>query len=101
MNDKLPIKYHIGIWKTLHGYPTRNDVLYELYVYVSKKITDEFSEQTLNGIWYDQEGAANWKGTVYETHINDMMSDGTFKKVRTEEKSGKEWYTINKKELWM
>jgi len=99
--DKLPVKYQINIWKTLPNYPTREDVLFELYMYISKKKSDEFSEQTLNGIWYDAGGVANWKGTAHESRINEMMTDGTFGKVRTEEKSGKSWFKIAKTESWM
>ena len=100
-NNKLPIKYQISIWKTLPAYPTRADVLFELYTYIGKKSTDEFSEQTLNGIWCDATGVANWRGTIFETRINDMMNDGTFEKTRTEEKSGKDWFKIAKLESWM
>lgn len=99
--DKLPVKYLISIWKTLPGYPTREDVLFEVHQYISKKTSDEFSEQTLNGIWYDTGGVANWRGTMYETRINEMMSDGTFEKTRTEEKTGKDWFKIAKPESWM
>lgn len=99
--DKLPVKYHISIWKTLPDYPTRTDILFEIYTYISKKTSDEFSEQTLNGIWYDQGGVANWRDTIFETRINEMMADGTFEKTRTEDKSGKEWFKIAKLESWM
>ncbi len=91
--DKVPCKYLLGMWKTRHGYPTKMDVLYELYVYVIKNMkAQEFSEQTFNGIWCDATGVASWKGTKHEKHINEMLSDGTFEKTR--ESGGKTWYKI-------
>lgn len=98
--DKLPIKYHIGVWKTLPGYPSKQDVLYEITAYMERKSMTEFSEQTLNGIWYDQQGVANWAGTAHEEVVNSMIESGTIKVSRVED-SGKEWYTIAKKQEWM
>ena len=93
--DKLPIKYSLSIWKSLPKYPTREDVLYELSLYMEKNLSGgEFSEQTFNGIWYDHQNTApNWKGTKIEDRLNEMFKDGTFKKTRTQ--GDKTWFKIN------
>lgn len=92
---KLPIKYQIGIWKTLPNYPTKNDILYELQVHVSKMKTGEFSEQTFNGIWYDEGGVANWRGTKIEAHLESIINDSAIvEQTKCDEKTGKQWYKI-------
>lgn len=94
--DKIPVKYSMSIWKTLPKYPTREDVLYELMLYMEKNLSGgEFSEQTFNGIWYDHLlTEPNWKGTKIEERLNEMFSDGTFE--HTKDKGDKAWYKITK-----
>lgn len=83
----------MNIWKTLPKYPTREDVLYELCMYVEKNLANkEFSELTFNGIWYDTGGVANWKGTRIEEHINEMFANGTF--VMSRDQNGKTWFKV-------
>lgn len=49
MTDNTPIKYHLGMWKSLPGYPTDSDFLFEVISYLEKNSkTGEFSELTLN-----------------------------------------------------
>ena len=92
--DKVPFKYLLNMWKTTLVYPTKLDTLYELYVYVLKNMKNqEFSEQTFNGIWCDQSGVANWKGSLVEPYLDEMLKDGTF--VKTKESGGKTWYKID------
>lgn len=91
--EKTPFRYLLGMWKGRSNYPTKTDVLYELYVYVLKNMKNqEFSEQTFNGIWCDATGVANWKDSPHEPHINNLLKDGTFEKTR--ESGGKIWYKI-------
>jgi len=90
--DRLPIKYHVGVWKTLPKYPNRMDVLYEVYSYMSRKGMDKFSELTLNGIWNDQDGVANWRGGPIEAVVDELFSNGTFEKI--DDESDKNWYRI-------
>lgn len=93
-NDKVPFKYLLNLWKSRPNYPTKLDVLYEVYSYVLKNMKgQEFSEQTFNSIWPDSSGVANWKGTPIEPHLNEMLSDGTF--VKTKESGDKQWYRID------
>lgn len=97
--NRLPVKYLVGVWKTLPGYPTKEDVLYELANYIQRKVKGgEFSEQTFNGIWCDQSGVANWKNTQIEKHLNSMISGGTFEK--TKDSGDKIWYRIKDTALW-
>ncbi len=89
--ENVPVKYTMGIYKALPIYPTKNDVFYEIYSYLFKNKKTEFSEQTLNSIWFDTHGSGNWKGTAVETHFNELVAD-TFKE--TKNASGKVWYSI-------
>lgn len=100
VKDMLPIKYLVGVWKTLPGYPTSEDVLYEICHYMNRKGMTDFSELTFNGIWYDTTGVANWKGTDVEARLNEMMSDGTFLVNRTDA-NGKNWYEIKGEIPWL
>ena len=97
MNQELtPVKYLLGMWKTMPGYPTKLDTLYEIYNFLYKNEKKEFSEQTLNGIWYDEKGVANWKGTRRELWVKELISDGAIVVSRTEQFKGedKDWYRI-------
>ena len=60
--NKLKMKYLLGIWKDLPGYPTEEDVLYELNSYLVKdgRPDGEFSEHTFNS--FLPEG---WKEEAY------------------------------------
>lgn len=92
-NDNVPFKYLLSMWKTMPNYPTKLDVLYELYSHIVKNMKNsEFSEQTFNAIWYDQSGVANWKGTAIESKLNEMFADGTF--VKSRDVGEKSWYKI-------
>ena len=88
--NKLKMKYLLGIWKDLPGYPTEEDVLYELNSYLVKdgRPDGEFSEQTFNS--FLPEG---WKEEAYGELIDQMFEKGTIEK--TEKTSaGKVWYKI-------
>jgi hypothetical protein len=51
MTDNTPIKYHLGMWKSLPSYPTETDFLFEVISYLEKNSkTGEFTELTLNSI---------------------------------------------------
>lgn len=94
--ENIPVKYTLGMWKTLPQYPTKLDVLYEIYNYSFRQEKAEFSEQTFNSIWYDEKGSGNWKGTKIEILVKDLIKDGTIKEAK---KTGdKVWYTLNNKQ---
>lgn len=92
--ENIPIKYTLNMWKSLPGYPTKLDVLYEIYNYVHKNEKKEFSELTLNAFWFDDKGVGNWRGTKKETYVNELMKEGTIKETR-KDKSEKSWYVID------
>lgn len=93
--ENIPIKYTLGMWKSLPQYPTKLDVLYEIYNHGFKNDKPEFSEQTLNSLWFDEKGAGNWKGTRKETFFNELLKDGT---ITESKKTGdKAWYVIEDK----
>ena len=90
--ENIPIKYTMNIWKSLPVYPTKMDVLFEIYSYLFKNSKTEFSEQTLNSIWYDSTGSGNWRGTSTELHFNELIRDN-FKE--TKNVNGKSWFSID------
>lgn len=100
MEELTPIKYLVGVWKTLPGYPTREDVQYEIMQHMRRKRMSDFSEQTLNGVWYDQAGVACWRGTEHERLVLEMMEDGTFGRVRIDQ-AGKQWYDLGGGPEWV
>lgn len=93
--DNVPIKYQMSIWKGLKGYPTKNDVLYEIYSYLFKNSKTEFSEQTLNSLWFDEKGVGNWRGTTYEKHFIDLLKDLIIRESKTV--NDKSWFIIDEK----
>jgi hypothetical protein len=93
--ENIPVKYSMNIWKSLPGYPTKLDVLYEIYSHLFKNSKSEFSEQTLNGIWFDDKGVANWRGTKYEHYFIELQKDSTIRESKNIK--GKSWMIIEEK----
>lgn len=93
--EKIPLKYTLGIWKSTKTYPTKMDVLYEVYEYLNKSNKTEFSEQTLNSVWFDQSGSGNWKDTIKQVFFNELITDGTF--IESKNTGDKIWYKIEEK----
>jgi hypothetical protein len=91
--ENIPVKYTMNIWKSLPVYPTKNDVLFEIYSYLFKNSKTEFSEQTLNAIWFDDKGSGNWKGTKYEYFFVELQKDSVFKEIKNV--NGKSWLVID------
>jgi len=76
---KVPVKYSLGLWKTLPSYPTRQDVIYEIHVWMTKNERIDFTEQNMNWV-FDVNGQPTWVGTKIEEHFRGMINDGTIKK---------------------
>jgi hypothetical protein len=91
--DNVPVKYTLGIWKSLPVYPTKLDVLYEIYAFMFKSGKTEFSEQTLNSLWLDAKGVGNWKGTKYEHFFIELRKDSTIKEIK--KVGDKSWLVID------
>jgi len=70
--DNTPIKYHLSMWKSLPGYPTENDFLFEVLSYLEKNSkTGEFTEATLNSAI-----GPKWKDT-HEQVFKALLESGT------------------------
>jgi len=84
--ENIPIKYHLSMWKSLPGYPTGQDFLYEVLSYLEKNAkTQDFSEQTLNyAIGQD------WR-TTHEKIFNDLVAAGT---IETDMRGEKKIYKV-------
>jgi hypothetical protein len=91
--ENIAVKYTMGIHKSLPIYPTKMDVLFEIYSHLFKNSKTEFSEQTLNSIWFDEKGSGNWKGTKYEYHFIELQKDSIIKEVKNT--NGKSWLIID------
>jgi hypothetical protein len=76
--NKIPVKYSLGLWKTLPAYPTRQDVIYEIHVWMTKNKRIDFTEKNMDCI-FDVNGNPTWVGTKIEDHFRAMLKDGTIK----------------------
>lgn len=88
--NKLKMKYLLGVWKDLPGYPKEEDLIYELNSYLLKdgRPDGEFTEQTFNSFL-----PSDWKKSRHGEIIKDLIERGEIEK--TEKTSGsKEWYKI-------
>lgn len=88
--NKIKMKYHMGVWKELPEYPTYEDIIYELNLYLIKdgRPDGDFTEQTFNSFL-----PSGWISTQHGSVIKKMIEEGIFEK--TERTSGgKSWYKI-------
>ena len=88
--NKLKMKYLLGVWKDLPGYPKEEDLIYELNSYLVKdgRPDGEFTEQTFNSFL-----PSDWKKNDHGKIIESLIERGEIEK--TEKTSGgKEWYKI-------
>ena len=81
----------MGVWKNLSNYPSKEDIVYEISLYLlkDKRPNGEFSSQTLNSIF-----GSKWEGESHGQVIKKMIADGDFietKKIT----ASKIWYKIN------
>ena len=88
--NKVKMKYHMGIWKELSGYPTREDLIFELNSYLVRdsRPQGEFSIQTFNSFL-----PSDWEEKEFGTIVKSLISDGTFEPQKKNQK-GKEFYKI-------
>ena len=86
----VEFKYSMNLWKTLPGYPTSRDVIYEISSYLVKdgRPNGEFTEQTFNSIF-----GKDWESTEVGYVVKKMMSSGDLEKSERNT-SGKDWYKI-------
>jgi hypothetical protein len=72
---RIKFKYLMNLWKTLPHYPTKEDVVYELSVYLLKdgRPNGEFTSQTFNSAFGN-----GWQETKHGSLIETMIKDGDF-----------------------
>jgi hypothetical protein len=91
--NRIKFKYILGLWKTMPEYPTKEDVLYEISIYMvkEKRLNHEISEQTFNSIF-----GHNWQKSKHFNAIETMICDGDLTEIIKSPKAGsKKWYKIN------
>jgi len=73
--EKIKFKYLMNLWKTLPGYPTKEDIIYELSVYLVKdgRPNGEFTTQTFNSAFGNE-----WQESKHGSVIDSMIKDGDF-----------------------
>lgn len=88
--NKTKMKYLLGIWKELPEYPTEEDVIYELNLYLIKdgRPDGDFSDQTFNSFL-----PPNWEKQKFGELVKKLTETGVFEK--SEKTLGnKNWYKI-------
>jgi hypothetical protein len=80
----------MNLWRTMSNYPTKEDAIYELSVYLVKdgRPNGSFSEQTLRAPF-----GSDWESTKYKQIIDEMIETGELE-VDTKKVSAKTWYKI-------
>lgn len=88
--NKVKLKYLMNLWKSLPDYPTEEDIVYELSVYLAKdgRPNGEFTRQTFNSAF-----GADWSESHYGSVIEKMIKNGDFIETGSV-KSGKTKYRI-------
>ncbi len=80
----------MNLWRTMPGYPTKEDVIYELNVYLMKdgRPNGSFSLQTLKAPF-----GSDWEETKFKEIVDEMIESGEFE-VDAKKSSSKVWYKI-------
>ena len=65
------MKYILGVWKDLEGYPSKEDVLFEIASFVEKRQQKNFTKQTLEALWKDDA-----KRAEKEQHLDALIAEG-------------------------
>lgn len=88
--NKIKFKYILGVWKTMSDYPTKEDIVYELslFLFKDKRPGGEFSQQTFNSVF-----GSSWEQTKHGELINEMIGSGEFEETKKSTAS-KKWYKI-------
>jgi hypothetical protein len=88
--NKIKFKYLLGVWKSLPGYPSREDVIYELSVFLIKdgRPNGDFSSQTFKSVF-----GPGWEKNQHGEIINSLISSGEFEQTNKSTET-KRWYRI-------
>jgi hypothetical protein len=89
--NKIKFKYLLNVWKSLPNYPTKEDVAYEISVFLIKdgRSNGDISMQTFNSIY-----GSSWEKTKHGEVIKEMMTNGDLKESEKSSPS-KKWYKLN------
>lgn len=81
--NKIKLKYVLGVWKMLANYPTPEDVVHEIRIYLEKdgRPDGEFTQQTFKSIW-----GSKWLETKHHEVLEKMLQNGDFEIAGTESK---------------
>ncbi len=73
--NKVKFKYLMNLWKSLPEYPSQEDIIYELSVYLEKdgRPDGEFTLKTFNSIF-----GSKWEESKHFGVINEMIKNGVF-----------------------
>lgn len=90
--NKIKFKYILGLWKTMPQYPTTEDIVYEVSLYLLKdgRPNGEFSTQTFNSIF-----GSSWEKSKHGEIIKKMIINGDLGETK-KSTAAKKWYRINK-----
>jgi hypothetical protein len=80
----------MGLWKSLPSYPTKEDVKYEISIFLLKegRSNSEFSSQTLNSVY-----GSKWDTLPQGQVIKSMIESGEISETKKSTPS-KKWYTF-------
>jgi len=80
----------MGLWKSLSSYPTKEDVKYEISIFLLKegRSNSEFSSQTLNSVY-----GSKWETLPQGQIIKSMIENGEILETKKSTPS-KKWYTF-------
>ena len=87
--NKIKFKYILNLWKSLPSYPTKDDVIYEISVFLVKdgRPNGDFSSQTFKSIF-----GSSWEKTHGDV-IDLMVKDDDFEESQKSTET-KKWYRI-------
>lgn len=87
--NRIKLKYVLNLWKSLPGYPTKEDALYEIKSFlVRDSRPGEFSPQTLNAVF-----GPKWEGGEYGILVNELIEEGLIEETKKASAS-KKWYKL-------
>jgi len=90
--NKIKFKYILGLWKMMPSYPTKEDIVYELslFLFKDKRPGGEFSQQTFNSVF-----GSSWEKSKHGDLIKEMIESGEFEEVKKNPSvKNKQWYKI-------
>jgi hypothetical protein len=91
--NKIKFKYLLNVWKSLPEYPTKEDVAYEIAVYMIKdgRNKGDISLQTFNSIY-----GSTWEKTKHGEVIRMMIADNDL--IESEKSTpSKKWFKLDPK----